>query len=92
MTRWLSARDGIHVHSAMGFLAVFAGLLPHLESEASLPLQTGRRRRVILQLTSHGRRKGQGHSPLDQALGVDLLHPPSVLGCFLSPERIWMRP
>lgn len=90
------ARDCIDMHSHMGFPAVFAWVLPRLESEASLPLQTGRRRRVILKFISPGRRKGQGtRTPSRKrvlALGADLLHPPLVLGCFLSSARIWMRP
>ena len=56
------ACDCIDVHSHMGFLAVFARVLPYLESEASLPLQTGRRkRRLMLRLSSRGRRKGHSH-------------------------------
>lgn len=86
----------IAVRSHEGFLVMFAGVLSHPEPEASLPLQTGGRRRVILRLTSPGRRKGQGTRTPSRnrvlALGADLLHPPSVLGCFLSRAKIWMRP
>lgn len=60
------AYDGTDVHSHVGFLAVFAWVVPHLESGALLPLQTGRRRRVILRLTSLGRRKVQGTRTLSR--------------------------
>lgn len=85
----------LNAHSPTGFLAVFPRVLPRLECEASLPLQTGRRRRMILRLTSLGRREGEGtRTPSRKrvlAVRVDLLHPSSVLGCFLSLVRIWMR-
>lgn len=81
------ARPCVNTCSRMGFLAVFAQVLPLLESEASLPWQTGRRRRAILRLTSPGRRKG----PV-LVLRADLLHPLSVSQYFLSRARIWMRP
>lgn len=77
----------VNMGSHVAFLAVFAQVLLFLESEASLPLQTGRRRRVILRLASPGRRKG----PV-LVLRADLLHPLSVSQYFLSRVRIWMRP